>query len=75
MDQAQEIVDNFFLNIARNWGASLPELAKIIGVGNTYMHTTIGGVDPVTGKDAINDVTYMVLESVGRMDCMIRQLH
>lgn len=67
LDQAQEIVDNFFLNIARNWGASLPELAKIIGVGNTYMHTTIGGVDPVTGKDAINDVTYMVLESVGRM--------
>ncbi|MDR1728628.1 MAG: hypothetical protein LBT74_12015 [Acidobacteriota bacterium] len=67
LDQAQEVVDNFFLDISRNWGAMVPELVKIIGVGNTYMHTTIGGVDPVTGKDASNAVTYMVLEAVGRM--------
>ena len=67
LEEAQEIVDNFFLNISRNWAATLPELAKTIGVGNTYMHTTIGGVDPITGKDAINEVTYMVLESVGRL--------
>ncbi|SFA82245.1 formate C-acetyltransferase [Acetitomaculum ruminis DSM 5522] len=66
-DQAQEIVDNFFLNISRNWGGGLPELVKIIGIGNTYMHTTIGGTDPQTGKDATNKVTYMVLEAVGRM--------
>ena len=67
LEEAQEVVDNFFLNISRNWSATLPELAKIIGVGNTYMHTTIGGVDPVTGKDAINEVTFMVLETVGRL--------
>ena len=67
LEEAQEVVDNFFLNISRNWSATLPELAKIIGVGNTYMHTTIGGVDPVTGEDAINEVTFMVLETVGRL--------
>ena len=31
---------------------------------NTYQHTTIGGVDPDTGEDATNPVTYMVLETV-----------
>ena len=67
LDEAQEIVDNFFLNISRNWSATLPELAKIIGVGNTYMHTTVGGVDPETGRDAINEVTFMVLETMGRL--------
>lgn len=67
IDEAQEVVDNFFLNIARNWESMLPELAKIIGVGNTYMHTTVGGVDPITGEDAINEVTFMVLETVGRL--------
>lgn len=49
-EQAQEIVDNFFIDVSRCWGATLPEMAKVIGVGNTYMHTTIGGVDPKTGK-------------------------
>ena len=67
LEQAQEIVDNFFLIINRNWGPALPELVQIIGIGNTYMHTTIGGCDPVTGEDAANEVTYMVLESMGRM--------
>ena len=67
LDEAQEIVDNFFLIINRSWGPTLPELVKIIGIGNTYMHTTIGGCDPETGEDAANEVTYMVLESMGRM--------
>ena len=66
-DEAQEIVDNFFLCINRNWGPTLPELMQTIGIGNTYMHTTIGGTDPVTGKDSTNKCTYMVLEAVGRL--------
>ncbi len=67
MDQAQEITDCFFLKINGMWGGGEGELAKIVGLGNTYLHTTVGGVDPDTGEDATNPVTYMALESVGRM--------
>ena len=42
-------------------------MAQTAGIGNTYQHTTIGGVDPITGEDASNPVTYMVLETVGRL--------
>jgi len=69
MDQAQEIMDCFYLKINSMFGggAGNPELIKIIGIGNTYLHNTIGGVDPKTGEDATNPVTYMVLESVARL--------
>ena len=67
MDQAQEICDCFFLKINGFWGGGEGEMAKIVGLGNTYLHTTMGGVDPVTGEDATNPVTYMALESVGRL--------
>ena len=42
-------------------------LTVIIGIGNTYLHTTIGGVDPDTGEDASNPVTFMTLETLGRL--------
>ena len=67
MDEAQEIVDAFFLKANCFYGAAPPFLNAIIGVGNTYQHTTIGGVDPDTGEDATNPVTYMVLETIGRL--------
>ncbi len=67
MDQAQEIVDCFFLKVNGFWGGGDGEMAKIVGLGNTYLHTTVGGVDPDTGEDATNPVTFMALESVGRM--------
>ncbi|MGI6216240.1 MAG: pyruvate formate lyase family protein [Coriobacteriales bacterium] len=67
MDQAQEICDCFFLKVNGFWGGGEGEMAKIVGLGNTYLHTTVGGVDPDTGEDATNPVTYMALESVGRM--------
>lgn len=67
MGEAQEIVDCFFLKVNASYSGSDPYFAQIIGIGNTYLHTTIGGVDPKTGKDATNPVTYMVLESLGRM--------
>ncbi len=66
-DQGQEIIDNFVLDISRNYAGGYGDLVKILGIGNTYMHTTVGGTDPKTGKDATNPVTYMVLEAVGRM--------
>ncbi|MGI6216329.1 MAG: pyruvate formate lyase family protein [Coriobacteriales bacterium] len=67
MDQAQEICDCFFLKVNGFWSGGEGDLAKIVGLGNTYLHTTVGGVDPDTGMDATNPVTYMALESVGRL--------
>jgi len=67
MDQAQEIVDSFFLKANCYYTAGPAKLVDTTGVGNTYQHTTIGGVDPDTGEDATNPVTYMVLETIGRL--------
>ena len=66
-EEAQEIVDCFFMKINSMYGGGIGELVKIIGIGNTYLHTTIGGVDPLTGDDASNPVTSMVLESLARL--------
>jgi formate C-acetyltransferase len=68
MEYAQEIVDAFFLKANCFYGGGPGGgMASITGVGNTYQHTTIGGVDPDYGKDATNPVTYMALESIGRL--------
>jgi len=67
MEQAQEIVDAFFLKINCFYSAAPSKLVTITGAGNTYQHTTLGGVDPDTGEDATNPVTYMVLETIGRL--------
>lgn len=67
MDEAQEIVDAFFLKANCFYGAGPAKLVNTTGIGNTYQHTTLGGVKPDTGEDATNPVTYMVLETVGRL--------
>lgn len=67
MDQAQEIVDAFFLKAECFYSCGTGVRATAAGLGNTYQHTTIGGVDPATGEDATNPVTYMVLETLGRL--------
>lgn len=67
MDEAQEIVDAFFLKANCYYDAGPAKLVNTTGIGNTYQHTTIGGVCPKTGEDATNPVTYMVLETVGRL--------
>ena len=67
MDEAQEIVDAFFLKANCFYGAGPAKLVNTTGIGNTYQHTTLGGVKPETGEDATNPVTYMVLETVGRL--------
>jgi pyruvate-formate lyase len=66
-DEAQEIVDAFFLKANCFYNGSPGKLAQTTGIGNTYQHTTIGGVDRDSGKDASNPVTYMVLETIGRL--------
>jgi formate C-acetyltransferase len=67
MDEAQEIVDAFFLKANCFYSGAPTKLAQTTGIGNTYQHTTIGGVDPDTGEDATNPVTFMVLETMGRL--------
>jgi pyruvate formate-lyase/glycerol dehydratase family glycyl radical enzyme len=67
LDEAQEIVDAFFLKANCFYGGAPGKLTETTGIGNTYQHTTIGGVNRDTGKDATNPVTYMVLETIGRL--------
>ena len=68
LETAQLYTDYFFLHANMAYGGMPGKgLAETTGIGNTYQHTTIGGVDPDTGEDATNPVTYMVLESVGRI--------
>jgi formate C-acetyltransferase len=66
LDEAQEIVDAFFLKANTYYGGSDQYLIDMIG-SNTYQHTTIGGVDPKTGMDATNPVSFMVLETIARL--------
>lgn len=66
-DYAQEIVDAFFLKANCFYQGGKGRLAQTTGIGNTYQHTTLGGVIPETGEDATNPVTYMVMETVGRL--------
>lgn len=67
MEQAQELVDAFFLKANCFYGAGPAKLVNTTGVGNTYQNTTVGGIDPETGEDASNPVTYMIFETVGRL--------
>lgn len=67
-EQAQELVDCFFLKSNCYYMVTSPVIRMVTGTGNTYQHTTIGGVDKKTGEDATNDVTYMVLESLARLN-------
>ncbi|MCF0121043.1 MAG: hypothetical protein HUJ65_05340, partial [Oscillospiraceae bacterium] len=48
-EYAQEIVDSFFLKANCFYQGGKGRLAQTTGIGNTYQHTTLGGVDPETG--------------------------
>ncbi len=65
MDEAQEIVDAFFLKLNNSWNGSSQYMLHMIGA-NTYQHTNIGGVNK-QGQDATNEISYMVLESIARL--------
>ena len=68
LDEAQELVDGFFLKINTFYGGSFGKTAQTAGIGVSFQHTTIGGTDPKTGEDAVNPVSYMVLETLARLD-------
>jgi pyruvate formate-lyase/glycerol dehydratase family glycyl radical enzyme len=67
LNEAQEIIDAFFLKANCFYGGAAGKLTDTTGIGNTYQHTTIGGVNRDTGEDATNPVTFMVLETIGRL--------
>ncbi len=68
LDEAQELIDMFFLKANCFYGIAPDVVADTTGVGNTWQHTTVGGVIPKTGEDATNPVTYMILETIGRLE-------
>ncbi len=68
MDEAQELVDAFFLKINTFYGGGLGKPVQTAGIGHLGQHTTIGGVIPETGEDATNPVSYMVLEAMSRLE-------
>ena len=67
VDEAQELVDAFFLKLNTYYEGGFGKMAQTAGIGNTYQHTTIGGLVPETGEDATNPVTYMTLETIARL--------
>ena len=69
MDQAQEIVDCFWLKVGALYGARVVLVARVTGAYATFQHLTLGGVDR-DGNDATNPVTFMALEAPARL-----QLH
>ncbi len=65
-DQAQELLDLFYLKVAE-MNKIWPYFATLSGPGYTSGQLmTLGGVTK-DGKDATNTVTYMMLQSAGRL--------
>ena len=67
LDEAQELIDAYILKLNTFYAAGSPRVSSYAGIGNTYQNTTLGGIDPETGEDASNPVTYMIFETIGRL--------
>ncbi len=66
LDQAQEIVDCFWIKCGFIYNARLRHTTRITGAYSSFQHMTIGGCDR-TGRDATNPVTFMCLEAPARL--------
>ncbi len=67
LERAQELVDAFFLKLNIFFGGGFGKTAQTAGIGHVGQHTTIGGTIPETGEDAVNPISYMVLEAISRL--------
>ncbi|MCL2408005.1 MAG: hypothetical protein FWC96_00110 [Oscillospiraceae bacterium] len=67
IDEAQELVDAFFLKLNTFYEGGFGKMAQTVGIGHVGQHTTIGGQIPETGADATNPVSYMILEAMARL--------
>ncbi|NLT15496.1 MAG: hypothetical protein GXY05_14265 [Clostridiales bacterium] len=65
-DQAQEIIDCFFLKISEAVVAKTTAAAVNSGGYSSGQHMSLGGVDR-EGNDATNDVSYLMLQAMGRL--------
>lgn len=63
-ERAREIVEDMFLKYERVMGILVPENIRPAAVGSNmlFQHFTLGGVDPETGRDSTNDLTYLFLD-------------
>jgi formate C-acetyltransferase len=63
-ERAREIVEDMFLKYERVMGTLVPDNVRPSAVGSNmlFQHFTLGGVDPATGKDVTNDLTYLFLD-------------
>ena len=68
LDHAQELVDAFFLKVNTFFGGGFGKMAQTAGIGHLGQHTTIAGCIPATGEDATNPVSFMVLETMARLE-------
>jgi formate C-acetyltransferase len=66
LEQAQEIVDCFFLKISEAVSCKTTAAATNSGGYSTGQHMSLGGVDR-DGNDATNDVSYLMLQSMARL--------
>ena len=64
-EKAREILEDMFLKYERVMGTLTPANVRPAAVGSNmlFQHFTLGGVDPETGKDTTNDLTYMMLDT------------
>lgn len=66
-ERAQEWVDAFCLKVSEMNKVSSPRVTLAVGGYTSGQLMTLGGVDPATGEDASNPVTYLFLQSAGRL--------
>jgi formate C-acetyltransferase len=66
MEEAQEVMDCFFLKMGDLFVSGPVGLTRVIGAYSNNMRMTIGGRKP-DGTDATNDATYLCLQSAARL--------
>ncbi len=71
-EKAREIVEDMFLKYERVMGTLVPANVRPAAVGSNmlFQHFTLGGVDPVTGRDVTNDLTYLFLDVEQALKCV-----
>jgi len=71
-EKAREITEDLFLKYERVMGTLVPANVRPAAVGSNmlFQHFTLGGVDPVTGKDITNDLTYLFLDVSQALKCV-----
>jgi formate C-acetyltransferase len=66
LDEAQEVLDCFFIKISETCKVWSKPAAESSGGYTSGQHMSIGGVDK-DGNDATNRVSFMMLQSMGRL--------